>query len=115
MLSTIQFLLELVIIFVLYLLYQYLRKLPDQIHQKNLKVFELDLNKQLEAFKTELSKEIELLKISQSQLYIHKAEQFVNLSEFIIKKMLDKTYLEKLQKDPETQKEFNQKMLDFGY
>lgn len=113
MFDTIRFILDLVLLLGVYFVVQYLRKLPDQIHQKNLKVFELELNKKLELFKIELNKEIELLKIKESQLYIHKAQQFMVLSE-IISNLLDKTYQEKLQKDPDTQKEFYQKMLNLG-
>lgn len=106
--------LQLLIIFGGWFIYRYLKLLPEQVHQKNLKSFELDLNKQLESFKNDLTKELELIKINESQLHIHKTEEFNRLVEFIILNMLDKDYVAKLGKNQATQKDFNKKMLELG-
>ena len=61
--------LQLVVILFGIVLYNFIKKIPDQIHSKN-----------LEAFKSELQKEVEKLKISEGNLHIRKIEKF---SEFI--------------------------------
>jgi len=106
--------LDVIIVFSIFFVVQYLRKLPDQVHKKNLKVFELDLSKQLELFRTDLRKEIELLKISEAQLYMRKAEEFTNLIELIAKEMLDKTNIEKMKTDAKLRQEFNRRLMDLG-
>jgi len=42
-----------------WLLYLYLKSLPEKIHQKSLKAFEFELNKELEKFKADFLKELE--------------------------------------------------------
>jgi hypothetical protein len=106
--------LQLALLFGGWFLYTYVKKLPDQIHAKNLKVFELDLNKQLEEFRNQLTTDLELMKINESQLHIHKTEEFTKLVEVMITKLLDKQFVEKLGRDPRTQKEYNKTMLDLG-
>ena len=106
--------LQLAILFGGWFLYTYVKKLPDQVHAKNLKGFEYDLNRQLEEFRNQLTADLELMKINESQLHIHKTEEFTKLVEVLITKMLDKQFIEKLGKDPRTQKEFNKTMLDLG-
>ncbi|MEA3319428.1 MAG: hypothetical protein U9Q88_05305 [Bacillota bacterium] len=105
---------QLALLFVGWFLYTYIKKLPDQVHAKNLKAFELDLNKQLEEFRNQLTTDLELMKINESQLHIHKTEEFTKLVEIMITKLLDKQYVEKLGRDPKTQKEYNKTMLDLG-
>lgn len=109
-----QTILEIALLFGGWFIYTYIKKLPEQVHAKNLKVFELDLNKQLEEFRNQLTTDLELMKINESQLHIHKTEEFTKLVEVMITKLLDKQYVEKLGKDPKTQKEYNKTMLDLG-
>jgi hypothetical protein len=106
--------LQLALLFGVWFLYTYIKKLPEQVHAKNLKVFELDLNKQLEEFRNQLTTDLELMKINESQLHIHKTEEFTKLVEVMITKLLDKQYVEKLGRDPKTLKEYNKTMLDLG-
>ncbi|MED3982203.1 hypothetical protein [Priestia megaterium] len=106
--------LQLIIIFGGWFLVKYIKKLPDQLHAKNLKVFENKLNKQLEVFKNELTTDLELMKINESQLHIHKTEEFTKLVEVLIVKMLDKDYVAQLGKNQRVTKEYNQTMLNLG-
>lgn len=103
--------LQLIIIFGGWFLVTYIKKLPDQVHAKNLKVFETNLNKQLEVFKNELTTDLELMKINESQLHIHKTEEFTKLVEVLIVRMLDKDYVAKLGTNQKIKKEYNQTML----
>jgi hypothetical protein len=105
---------QLALLFGGWFLYTYIKKLPEQVHAKNLKVFELDLNRQLEEFRNQLTTDLELMKINESQLHVHKTEEFTKLVEVMITKLLDKQYVEKLGRDPKTQKEYNKTMLDLG-
>ncbi|QHF56583.1 hypothetical protein Bateq7PJ16_0777 [Bacillus subtilis] len=95
-------------------LYTYVKKLPDQVHAKNLKAFELDLNKQLEEFRNQLTTDLELMKINESQLHIHKTQEFSKLVEVLLISLTDKDYVRKLGSDKRIQKEHNKKMLDLG-
>jgi len=95
-------------------LYTYFKKLPDQIHAKNLKVFEHDLNTQMEILRNQWTTDLELLKINESQLHIHKTEEFSKLVKILILNMLDKKYMRKLATDEKTKEEFNRSMLDLG-
>ncbi|TQR14726.1 hypothetical protein [Psychrobacillus soli] len=106
--------LQLTILFGGWFLYSYLKKLPDQVHAKNLKAFELDLNKQLEEFRNKLTTDLELMKINESQLHIHKTQEFAKLVEYLLLNLTDKDYVRKLGTDQKTQKEHNKKMLDLG-
>lgn len=89
---------------------QYIRKLPDQIHQRNIKSYEHELNKQLEQFKIEISRELEMLKITESQLHIHKAKEFSEFIEFFSTKIMNKEYMSQINK-PHIQKEIQQIMM----
>jgi hypothetical protein len=106
--------LQLAIILGGWFLYTYVKKLPDQVHAKNLKAFEYDLNKQLEEFRNQLTRDLELMKIKESQLHIHKTEEFTKLVKVLITKLIDKQYVDKLRRDQKTIREFNKTMLDLG-
>ncbi|MRX52360.1 hypothetical protein GJU41_00120 [Bacillus idriensis] len=95
-------------------IYTYLKKLPDQVHAKNLKAFEYDLNKQLEEFRNQLTTDLELMKINESQLHIHKTQEFSKLVEVLIINLTDRDYVRRLGTNQATQKEHNKKMLDLG-
>ncbi|MGG4549390.1 hypothetical protein ABER02_16635 [Rossellomorea marisflavi] len=95
-------------------LYTYVKKLPDQVHAKNLKAFEHDLNRQLEEFRNQLTTDLELMKINESQLHIHKTQEFSKLVEVLLFRLTDKDYVKKLGSDKRTQKEHNKSMLDLG-
>lgn len=56
---------QLIIIVVAWLLYLYVKKIPEQVHSKN-----------LESFKSELQKEVEKLKVSEGNLHIRKIEKY---------------------------------------
>ncbi|QIW82061.1 hypothetical protein [Bacillus tequilensis] len=103
-----------ILIFSVWFVYSYLKKLPEQVHAKNLKAFELDLNKQLETFKSDLTTDLELLKINESQLHIHKTQEFTNLIEIFILSLSDPDYTNRLNVDPELRKEHHRKMTDLG-
>ncbi|MGE9755246.1 hypothetical protein ACQP3R_20780 [Bacillus inaquosorum] len=47
--------LQLVLVFVGWFIITYVKKLPDQVHAKNLKKIEHDLNTQLEEFRNKLT------------------------------------------------------------
>lgn len=106
--------LQLVLLFGGWFLYTYIKKLPEQVHAKNLKAFELDLNKQLEEFRNQLTLDLELMKINESQLHIHKTQEFAKLVEYLLLNLTDKDYVRKLGNDQRIQKEHNKKMLDLG-
>ncbi|GED02965.1 hypothetical protein JDW21_11565 [Bacillus subtilis] len=105
---------QLALLFAGWFLYTYVKKLPDQVHAKNLKAFELDLNKQLEEFRNQLTTDLELMKINESQLHIHKTQEFSKLVEVLLISLTDKDYVRKLGSDKRIQKEHNKKMLDLG-
>ena len=103
-----------VLLIFLYLLFLYIKKIPDKIHQKSIKKFEFDLNKKLEEFKSELSKQIEIFKITQSQIQFHKTQEFIKLIEYFNKIITDKKFTHRLTTNPKEQENFNKKMLDLG-
>ena len=105
---------EIVIFLILGFLFRYIKLLPDKIHEQQKLKFNFELNKQLEEFKSKLAKEMEVLRINESQLHIHKTEEFIELIEFVFTKTLDKKYIAKLSTDKRTILEFNQKMLSLG-
>ncbi len=61
--------LQVVLISSLYFVYDYLKKLPEQVHKKN-----------LEIFKNELQKEIVKLEASEGNLHLKKIEKFTEFS-----------------------------------
>ncbi|MCF3942196.1 hypothetical protein [Oceanobacillus alkalisoli] len=67
--SIIILILQVVIIIGAYWLFDYIKKVPDQIHKKN-----------LETFKNELQKEIVKLEASESNLHLKKIEKFTEFS-----------------------------------
>ncbi|CAH0314779.1 hypothetical protein [Peribacillus simplex] len=106
---------QLALLFGGWFIYTYVKKLPDQVHAKNLKAFELDLNKQLEEFRNQLTTDLELMKINESQLHIHKTQEFSKLVEVLLLSLItDKDYVRKLGTDKKLQKEHNRKLLDLG-
>ncbi|MFE4812810.1 hypothetical protein ACFQ9Y_16975 [Peribacillus simplex] len=105
---------QLALLFGGWFIYTYVKKLPDQVHAKNLKAFELDLNKQLEEFRNQLTTDLELMKINESQLHIHKTQEFSKLVEVFLLNLTDKDYVRKVGTDRKLQKEYNRKMLDLG-
>ena len=106
--------LQLALLFGGWFLYTYVKKLPEQVHAKNLKGFEYDLNRQLEEFRNKLTTDLELMKINESQLHIHKTQEFAKLVEYLLLNLTDKDFVKKLGTDQRTQKEHNKKMLDLG-
>ncbi|PJM66320.1 hypothetical protein BLX91_05220 [Bacillus subtilis] len=57
--------LQLVVVFVGWFIITYVKKLPEQVHAKNLKSFEHDLNTQLENFRNKLTTDLERARICQ--------------------------------------------------
>lgn len=117
--------LESAIILAFLLAIRYVKKLPEQLHERQLKQFqlemdkqlkqvELEMNKQLEEFKADLTREIELLKINESNLYLYKANQFEKLLDSVLVKMLDEDYVKKLDKDKRTMQEFRNNVRSLG-
>src|SRR5690606_15930359 len=109
----IQSVLSFILIIAVWILYQYIKKIPDQIHQVHLKSYEHELNKKLETFKVELSREIEMLKIAESNLHIHKAKEFTEFMEFFFKKMMNKQFISRLN-DPKNMRELNDTLMKFS-
>jgi hypothetical protein len=80
----------------------------------SLKQLELNLNRQLEAFKSSLTKEVELLKISQTQLHLHKTQEFVNLVEYFGQFFAEPEKLQKTLKSPKDVVTYKMKMYNLG-
>ena len=80
----------------------------------SLKQIELKLNQQLEAFKSTLTKEVELLKISQTQLYLHKTQEFINLVEYFGQFLADTEKLQKTLKNPKEVVTYKTNMYNLG-
>ncbi|WP_063335939.1 hypothetical protein [Bacillus subtilis] len=106
--------LQLVVVFVGWFIITYVKKLPEQVHAKNLKSFEHDLNTQLENFRNKLTTDLELLKINESQLNIRKTEEFLRLISIFIVKLGDQDYIRDLGTKDKVKKEFNENMTDLG-
>lgn len=83
--------LQIVMFFALFFVYDYLKKLPEQVHKRN-----------LEIFKNELQKEIVRLEISEGNLHIKKIEKFTEFSGVLFKIMNGVKY-GKSKKELETQ------------
>ena len=105
---------ECIILLCGWFLYLYLKKLPETIHQKSIKSFEVQLNSKLEELKAILAKEIELVKISQTQLQAHKTQEFVRLIEYFNDLLTDKQKQARLANNPKEKENFNKHMLDLG-
>ncbi len=96
------------------LLWIFLKKLPDAIHQKAIKSFEFQLQEKLEMMKAGLAKEVELWKINQTDIQVHKTKEFVRLIEYFNEALTNKKKLAKLASDEEEQENFNKNMLNLG-
>ncbi len=105
---------QLFILFGGWLLYLYLKRLPETIHEKSIKSFEFQLNSKLEEIKASLTKEIELLKISQAELQVHKTQEFVKFVELFNEGMSDPKNFSELMKNPVEVKKFNKTLMDLG-
>lgn len=79
-----------------------------------LKQLELNLNRQLEAFKFSLTKEVELLKISQTQLHLHKTQEFVKLVDYFGQFFADPERLQKTLKNPQEVVTYKMNMYSLG-
>lgn len=97
-----------------YILFLYLKKLPETLHQKSIKNFEFRLNSSLEELKATLTKEIELAKISQTELQVHKTQEFVRLMEYFNDFLTNKEKQLRLAHSPKEKEQFNKNMLDLG-
>ncbi|MCY9204454.1 hypothetical protein [Bacillus atrophaeus] len=106
--------LQLLLVLVSWFIITYVKKLPDQVHAKNLKNFEHDLNTQLEEFRNKLTTDLELMKINEAQLHIHKTEEFVRLIRLLIMNLTDKDYINDLATNEETKKEHIKSMTELG-
>ncbi|APH66914.1 hypothetical protein [Bacillus sp. LR_5] len=106
--------LQLVLVIVSWFIITYVKKLPEQVHAKNLKSFEHDLNTQLEDFRNKLTTDLELLKINETQLNLRKTEEFMRLISIIIVKLGDQDYIRDLGTKDEVKKEHNKNMTDLG-
>src|SRR5690348_2830964 len=101
---------EIVILLAGVFVYNQIKELPKQIHAESLKHLEHELSKRLEEFKTSLSKDLELLKISHSELQIHKAEEFTNFTKYFVELLHNKEKIRNLQSNPKFAAEFTQKV-----
>jgi|GEM_PF-2646673 len=106
--------LQLVLVFVGWFIITYVKKLPDQVHAKNLKKIEHDLNTQLEEFRNKLTTDLELVKINEAQLHIHKTEEFVRLIRLLVMNLTDKDYINELSTNEEVKKEHIKSMTELG-
>ena len=97
-----------------YILFLYLKKLPETLHQKSIKNFEFRLNSSLEELKATLTKEIELVKISQTELQVHKTQEFVRLMEYFNDFLTNKEKQVRLARSQKEKEQFNKNMLDLG-
>ena len=105
---------EITILIIGWLIYLYLKSLPEAIHQRSLKRLEHDLSTELENLKSSLAKEIELLKISQTEIQMHKTRELTELAEFYNNVMADKQALNQMTKSPKVQTQYNKLLMDLG-
>ncbi|ANF38865.1 hypothetical protein IM717_04945 [Bacillus velezensis] len=106
--------LQLILVFVGWFIITYVKKLPDQVHAKNFKKIEHDLNTQLEEFRNKLTTDLELMKINEAQLHIHKTEEFVRLIRLLVMNLTDKDYINDLTTNEEVKKEHSKSMTELG-
>lgn len=103
-----------ILVIVISLMAGYLRKLPDRLHEEGVKRLEFSLEKQLEGIRASFSRELELLKISQSELQIHKNAELINLAEFFTEVMTNSKKYQTIASRPAEHQELKRKMFDLG-
>lgn len=69
--------LESVILLGVFLMWIYLKKLPERIHQEYIVQLQHDLSKDIELFKKDISKDLEILKITRTQVEPKKLEAYI--------------------------------------
>jgi hypothetical protein len=79
----VSFVIELGILVLGWLLYQYIKKIPDSIHARSLKEFEYTLSSKLEELKSSFTEKIELFKITQTEIQLQKSKRALEFSAFL--------------------------------
>lgn len=105
---------QILLIVGLWVLVNYLRGLPERLHEEGVKQFEFTLNEKLEGVRAALARDIELLKISQTELQSHKNAEVLRLAEFFAQAMTDPKFLKGIDQNPKSQQQMKNNMFDLG-
>lgn len=98
----------------IWMVYGYLRKLPDRLHRYALTKSEYGLKGELEQLKATLLRDLELSKISEAQLQIHKTNEFLAFTSYFNELLAQPEKLKQVERDRKKKADFKQKMLDLG-
>ena len=112
--TSVVFILQIVIAILLGLGFNYIRKLPDRFHKEGEIRYEYGLKEDLEAIRAALTQENELLSIRYQESQSRMAEEYIEFIEYFNSVWTDKEIQKQIATSPKKQKEFNKKMVSLG-
>jgi uncharacterized membrane-anchored protein YjiN (DUF445 family) len=97
-----------------YLLYRYIKQIPEQIHQKSLKKFEHELSRDLEELKADLQHDIEMMRIQKEQLQVYKIKEFTKFTDRINEYFTEPEKIDAVENNEDARAELKKYMIDLG-
>lgn len=95
-----------------FLAWQYLKGLPDRLHEEGVTRLEYDLEESLEQLRASLREDIEMAKIAAGELQVRKTEEFIDLSSFFHEIITNPEMADRVERDQEAKQELQKRLLN---